>query len=218
MTKQRSNPDLEDIIDGALEQLMYNFNCHKVGIINSFDPTTQKASIQLVDKASVQNQDGEQLRQYSLLKDCPVFIAKGSQGGLTYSINSGDSCLVLFNDRDIDNWDGTGAIQKPNSLRTHSLSDGIAVVGIRSQINAITDYNNSATELNYQNTKISLSDKVGVSNSSQDLKTLIDSLIDIISSLMVVDPISGNLPIDTTTATSLTQIKTDFNNLLKTNT
>ena len=97
------------------------------------------------------------------------------------------------------------------------MSDGIAIIGIRNQINAITNYNNEATELNYQNTKISLDSKVGLSNQSQDFKTLIDSFINILLSLTTVDPISGNLPIDSTTATNLTQLKADFDELLKTN-
>jgi hypothetical protein len=50
-------------------------------------------------------------------------------------IQSGDTCLVLFCDRDLDNWFESGQITTLNSNRVHDLSDGVALVGIRHKQN-----------------------------------------------------------------------------------
>jgi hypothetical protein len=231
--KERINePDLTDVIDGAIEDLLYSLNCHRVGIVQSFDPIEQTATIRMVDKGVKATTDGEELVDYSLLLDCPVMVNKGTNGGLTIPIIEGDTCLVCFNDRDMDNWLVDGLVQRPNTLRAHDFSDVIAIVGIRNQLNKITDYNNEATEINYLDNKISIDntkinllnslggsividDKLELKNTAENLKSLIDELITIITNLSTVDPISGNLPIDGATASSLATLSTRVGDLLK---
>ena len=230
--KQRTNPELTDVIDGAIEDFAYSLNCHRVGIIQSFNPANQTAVIQLVDKATKYYSDAEILIEYAPLVDCPVFVNKSAKGGLTIPINVGDTCLVLFNDRDLDNWFTDGLTQKPNTMRTHDFSDAIAIVGIRNSINKIPDYNNEAAELNYESSKITLDnskisattlaggsvkidDKLELKNTTQSLKLLVDELITILTGLKTVDPIAGLLPIDPTTASSLSALSTKFGELLK---
>lgn len=215
MTKQRTDPDLQDVLEGAMQDLLYSFNCHRIGTIQSFDPSNQTATIQLTDKGVISNSDGsEQLITFSPLLQCPAIILKGASGGLTFPINEGDTCLVLFNDRDIDNWFEDGLPQRPNTLRAHEMSDAIALVGIRNGINKLTDYNNSATVINYLDTKISLGNKVEISNAAENLKSIIDELINVVTNLKTVDPISGELPIDAATAASLSALSTRVGDLL----
>ena len=230
--RQKTLPDLEDILDGAISDALFNFNCHKVGIIESFDATTQTATIQLVDKSTKVYSDSEELISYPVLAQVPVIVFKGQNGGLTIPITKGDSCLILFNDRDLDNWFTDGLIQKPNTTRTHDLSDGVAIVGIRNSINKITDYNNEETLINYLANKVSignsktgitriegaeinLDDKLELKNAAHSLKVLIDELITIITNLKTVDPISGQLPIDGATASSLSALSTKVGELMK---
>ena len=65
-----------------------------------------------------------------------VFLG-GAATALTFPIAKGDECLVLFNDRDMDNWftgGGGGAVATP---RLHSFADGIILVGLRSLGNVL---------------------------------------------------------------------------------
>jgi len=232
MSKQRVEPDLEDIISGAISDYAYSFYCHRVGTVKSFNPDSQTASIQLVDKGVFFTDQGDVIVDFPLLVNCPVMINKGAKGGFTMPVNKGDTCLVCFNDRDLDNWLVDGLTQRPNTLRTHDLSDGIAIVGIRNQINKITDYNNDATEINYESNQISLDsekislinssggsividDKLELKNAAENLKGLIDELITIITNLKTVDPVSGLLPIDGVTSASLAALSTRVGDLLK---
>ena len=233
--KQRNEPDLQDILNGATEDLSYSLSCHRIGIIESFNATEQTATVRMVDKGVIQYDDGEQLLDYALLVDCPVIVYKGANGGLTIPINTGDSCLVCFNDRDVDSWLIDGLVQRPNTLRNHDLSDAIIVVGIRNQINKITNYNNEATELNYidniisiDNAKINLintsgasivlDDKLELKNTAENLKAVIDDFITIVTSLKTVDnPASPTitLVVDTPTTNALTALSTRVGVLLK---
>jgi len=232
MKGRRTEPDLEDVIEGAIDDLSARLNCQRVGIIETFYPVDQTADIKLVDKAIRFTTDGEVLVDNSLLAKCPVVVNKGMNGGLTISINKGDTCIVHFNDRDLDNWLIDGLVQRPNTLRTHDFSDAIATIGVRSQVNQITDYNNEATELNYLTNKISLDstkinlinssggsivldDKLELKNTAENLKAIIDELITIVTNLKTVDPISGLLPIDGATASSLSALSTRVGALLK---
>ena len=60
-----------------------------------------------------------------LLADVPVFMP------VTFEVNPGDACLVVFADIDIDAFLETGEASVPRSARRHALSDGFAFVGFR---------------------------------------------------------------------------------------
>ncbi|CAK9250669.1 unnamed protein product [Sphagnum jensenii] len=57
-------------------------------------------------------------------------------------IAQGDQCLILFNDRSIDNWFTSGQVQPLASSRLHSFSDGIALVGLNYLNNGVTKLTN----------------------------------------------------------------------------
>jgi hypothetical protein len=68
--------------------------------------------------------------EYPVLVDCPYFVLQGGGAYIDMPISAGDYCLVLFNDRDIDNWWSTANVADPASTRKHSFSDAIALVGL----------------------------------------------------------------------------------------
>lgn len=124
-------PDLRALLDNLKAEIFYTLNCHQLGVIESFDPVKQTASIRL----SMLRVIGTEEVAYPLLTDCPVMFPAAGGAYMTFPVVKGDPCLVLFNDRDIDNWFTTGNVVAPNSIRAHSLSDGIAILGIRSLAN-----------------------------------------------------------------------------------
>ena len=234
MIKDKINePQLEDVINGAIDDLAYTLNCHRVGIIESFDPVNQNATIKLVDKGVYEYTENETIIDYPPLLEVPVIIHKTTDGGITIPIIKGDTCLVVFNDRDLDNWLLNGLIQRPNTLRKHDLSDAIAIIGIKNQKNKIADYNNLATVINYKDNKITIDDaeinllnsvgngniiiddKIDIKNAAENLKALITDFINIVKNLKTVDPDSGNIPIDPSTSSALTALSNRVGNLLK---
>mgnify|MGYP003335504409 FL=1 len=193
-----------------------SLNCHRIGIIQSFNSTNQTAKIKLVDKRILAGYEGTQAKEFSLLIDVPIFIVSGGGAWLNQPIQAGDECLVLFNDRNIDRWFSSGNIQPPENSRAHSLQDGLAIVGFHSQLKKLTNFSTANFGLNFQNAKLQIDNtgKIDISNQAKDLKTLIANLINILQNLKTVNG-ATQYPIDSTTNTNLSTLLTDFQSLLK---
>jgi len=136
-----------------------------------------------------------------------VFILSGGTGHLTFPIASGDPCLVLFNDRDLDLWWSTGNTAIPNSDRAHDLSDGLILVGFRNQTNPISPFNTTDAELAYKGGKLKVNDKLAMIGASSDLKTVMDKLY---TALTVLNGKTGP-----SAFTQIVAFQIEYNNLLQ---
>ena len=131
-----SEPSIANILSRHKIEVSRWINCVQIAQIVSFNKLTNTASVQIVGKREFV--DGEIL-DYPLLTDCPVFILQGGGSWLEMPIAKDDHCIVLFNDRDIDNWYSSSLTfnPTPNTLRAHSLSDGLVLVGINPLMDAL---------------------------------------------------------------------------------
>lgn len=103
------------------------------GIIQSFDATKKTCVVQPALKALVSQSDGtEEWVTLPLLVDCPVQFPGAGGFTLTFPIQLGDECLVVFAARCIDAWWQSGGIQQQAEMRMHDLSDGYCIPGISS--------------------------------------------------------------------------------------
>lgn len=82
-----------------------------------------------------------------LIVDVPVCFGGGGQFVLTFPIQPGDECLLVFCCRSFDNWWVQGGIQKQSISALHDLSDAIAIFGPRSKPRALTNVNTTNAEL-----------------------------------------------------------------------
>ncbi len=177
------DPGLRDVLQQHAQDVFASLNCHQLGTIEAFDASKQTASVSLNVRRVVYNQQvpadplsnqptpiTPNIITYPVLVDCPVFVLTGGGSYLTMPIKNGDTCLVLFNDRDIDSWFATGAVAPPNSGRMHSLSDGMAIVGFRSLANVLSGYSS--------NVVLHSDALVKISNQATTLKLALDQLCD----------------------------------------
>lgn len=203
-------PDLRALLLSLINETSFNINCHQIGTIVSFNAALQTAQVQINMVKGIGTQG--QFAAYPVLLDCPVAVMQGGGGYLTFPIALGDPCLVLFNDRDIDIWWSTGATgSPPNSQRVHDLSDGIAIVGIRSKVNPIVNYSTTDAEFKYNGGSIKVSNKIGISNAATSLLTVLTSLI---NHLLAFQDTHGDTP-NATTIANFTADLTSLNTLLK---
>jgi hypothetical protein len=168
-------PDLSALLALQKQDIFASFNCHQLGAVVSFNTANQTASVSLNIQRLVYNQQiavdqlsnqktptAPNVIDYPVLVQVPVMIYSGGGGYVSCPIAAGDTCLVLFNDRNIDSWFATGAVTVPASQRMHDLSDGLAIVGFRSLANVIAGYDganvhiHSPTLLNLTNEVTSL--------------------------------------------------------------
>lgn len=182
------DPDLGTLLGAMQLALLYQINCHQVGQIVSFDPAKQTAVVQLNVLRTVQDiavvPPVFREVNYPLLLDVPCFIPAGGTGRLTFPITAGDSCLVLFNDRDIDQWFATGQTSAPNTARAHDFSDGMAIIGFRNKANALGNYNQTQTELRGPNSgRLTLDTKIRLEGATTSLKNVFTMIIAALTAL-----------------------------------
>jgi hypothetical protein len=113
-------------------------------------------------------------------------------------IKKGDYCIVLFCDRNFSIWWDSGAETGPESERKHSLSDGLAIVGVNPKSSPL-GYTGQGVEwklehelnintpedinLESKNMNITTEGKIKLANASTDLLTLLTGLIDVIKGI-----------------------------------
>lgn len=130
--------DPEEALRVAMEGMRTGLWTSMPGLIESFDPATLTATVQLTIKGVVTGPDGQaRFVNMPLLVDVPVHFPRGGNCTLTFPVTQGDECLVVFAARCIDSWWQSGGVQVPIEPRMHDLSDGFAFVGFFSQATKI---------------------------------------------------------------------------------
>lgn len=176
-------PTLKDLLNQFQTNLLINLNCHHLGTIQAFnsDNQTANATINYQKTFFVLNemtqQYDQQLIAYPTLVDCPVIFLGGGSSYLTFPVQVGDECLVLFNDRDMDNWFSGSTTSGVATPRLHSFSDGIILVGIRSTNNSLENFDNTRAVLAHGNAMVGVgSELIKIANNLQSLKTILEGL------------------------------------------
>lgn len=229
-----TKPRLSDALNALKKDILIGLNCHAIATIQSFDSVKQTAVATVTYKKTYfqysekTNDYAPYLVDYPILLDCPVIVLRGGPISLTFPIDEGDECVVLFNDRDLDNWFHSGDAQTGAcaTSRLHSLSDGMIIVGINSLPNLIQNYSTTHGGLiNNAGAQISLNKmaaKALIGNDSTTLNTLLQSLITDIKTLIVaIQAITvGGTSIDNPAAftpitASLTTLSTQIGGLLE---
>lgn len=173
-----SEPSLRDVLNLLRDEIMLSLNCHAVGVIQEFNAEKQLASVSIGYKKSFQDSSGKiTAADYPVLLDCPVVVMRGGKGGLTFPIAPGDSCLILFNDRDMDTWINSGQVTVPSTARKHSIADAIAIVGISNGLTQIAEYEADRVRLYHDAVSLELKgQKAKLANDTASLYDILNSL------------------------------------------
>lgn len=125
-----SNPDLGAIMKANALSTISDLDCVKIGIVQEFYPDDLTVQVQVAWKKTVgTNPDGTQN-----VKDYAPIYAKVCYCNpyITFQIEKGMECLLLFSDREIESWFINGDINPEGYTRMHDLTDCIALFGVRS--------------------------------------------------------------------------------------
>lgn len=96
-----------------------------VGILQSYDPATNTAEVQVAISSILTNPDGTTTNiSGPFLVDAPVHWPGGGAFLLTFPLTAGDEVQVNFGSRGIDYWFQNGGQQPPTEARMHNFSDG----------------------------------------------------------------------------------------------
>jgi len=176
----RANPSLQDVLAAWKNDVMSSTNCHGVATIQSLRTVpvaggsirvvtaTMNYSRTYYEKVSEGNYQLKTF-EYPMMIDCPMITIGGDTAALNMPVSPGDQCLILFNDRDLDNWFAGARTGPVASSRIHSFADAMALVGfnplgfnfdpdraILTDGNAKVGFNASTNLLTLQNNLVSL--------------------------------------------------------------
>lgn len=145
-----NNKILSSVIKKAFSNMMKEVHTTIPGKIVSFDPITQSAEVQICINrifVTIESNGSETEREeaVAVLTNVPVIFLRGGGWCITFPVKEGDECIVHFSERSIDTWRKNGDVQTPNTWRLHSYSDAICQVGLSSEPNVITDFDNENT-------------------------------------------------------------------------
>ena len=192
------DPELVDVLSGLQKEIFLSLNCHAIATIQSFNPLLQTATATINYKKTYLVADpntgifSEKLVDYPMLLDCPVVIMQGGGGAITFPIEAGDNCLVLFNDRCIDGWFASGQVGPIPVQRFHSFADGILLVGISPVNDPFLNYDTSRVVLRNGATGTTMvgvgEALIKIANATTTLKTVINGILDLIAAAQCTSP------------------------------
>lgn len=165
-----NNKSLLNLFELAATEIMNTLHCIKIGEIQSFDSTNQTVSVRILHKKiNETNLDERELEDYSILSEVPVVIMGGGGTYISHPIKQGDTCLLLFNDYELDNWWVTGDSLPSDFPRNHDLSDAIALVGLNNMTKLIQTYS-QFLDLHYSdNSNIIIGENIDINNAQTNI-------------------------------------------------
>ena len=170
---QTSN-EAKDVIKKWIAESADNIRVSMPAKVISYDAATNRASVQPV--GTYTTPDWQEI-EYPVIHSVPMQFPCGIGGtaGVTFPIKAGDGCIVIFADREIENFLNGGFC---DDMRSHSMNDAYAIPGLYSQaVPTVKNYSNdlclfnggSLVVLNGGKLKITLADGTTALFSGGDL-------------------------------------------------
>jgi hypothetical protein len=120
-------PTDADEVVAYVEDALRRVNTALPGKIDSYDPSSGKASVQPLLREKYA--DGQVL-DLPIIPNVPLVFPRTAAASITLPVARGDGVLLLFCQRSMDTWLSSGGIANPDDIRMHSLSDAIAIPGL----------------------------------------------------------------------------------------
>lgn len=166
------------LYDNLIQKVSFGIRCCIPGIIQSYNAENNTAEIQPAIREEVVNEDNSvSYVNLPLLINVPIVFPSTKLGGVRFTLEQGDECLVVFSDLSYDNFWTSGNVQNPIEVRRHDLSDGIAIPCVLSQPNTKVVESGltvsfGEAKINMNNNNMTFSDENGQITLEQIVKLL----------------------------------------------
>lgn len=217
MTMPSSNsPTLTEAMTLMVDAGLRDIHTAMPGTIVSYNVSKQTASVQL---GFMRQYEGEENpTPYPVLTDVPVMFPAVKNGWLRLPVAAGDTVLVVFAERSIDNWLDAGGTQDPGGLEFYSVNDAIALPGLLPSAKVFAPKGDAdSLELVMGGTRIEITKagKVRISNGSTELLTVLDDILTHLQSWTSINCVVGS-PVTPNPATlaNLVQDQTKLRSLM----
>lgn len=117
-----------EIIGNVVDSRINSIHTANIGIIQSYDPSTNRATIQPALNVKYLTQSDP--IPLPVIENVPIIFPWSSSFSITFPVNPGDYCLLVFIERSIDLWKAVGGQVTPDDPRKYNLSDCVAIPGL----------------------------------------------------------------------------------------
>ena len=117
--------ELGDLLEAAMASHLENVHTAIPGVVVSGGGGVVNVKPLLNRKL----RDGT-VEEMPVIPNVPVWFPRGGGASITWPVGAGDGCLLIFAERSLDEWKGSGSTVTPDDPRRHGLSDAIAFVGL----------------------------------------------------------------------------------------
>lgn len=132
MDNSQQLDSLTNIIQRAIEEALSNTHTATIAKVTKITGAT--ISAKPVFKRVIRDVEVE-LPEFSQI---PIFTLQGGSNYRIMPIAVGDTALLVFSERCIDDWYYGADNKRPREYRMHDYSDAIAIVGLNNVTNAIS--------------------------------------------------------------------------------
>lgn len=125
--------ELSDVMDRAIRRhIKSNMYIHIPAKVTNVDDLNSMSVVDVLPCISDPYQDGTFV-ELPPINDVPVMFQSAGGGILSFPVQVGDTVLLLFSDRGLDEWKastGSEDVYHPRTRRNSSLADAIALPGL----------------------------------------------------------------------------------------
>lgn len=133
--------DLDTVLREAMLGTLHGLvHVAMLGVVTSYDRTTQTASVQPILQGRKIDEEGTVTSEaLPPLGNVPVLFPQGGGCSITWDLAPDDQVLLVICERSLDEWKATGSGDiAPRDPRRFDPSDAVAYAGIRSPANKLT--------------------------------------------------------------------------------
>lgn len=145
--------NLTDLLNMAMRNRLAELQTATPAIVRSYDYKTQKASVQ--PAINRRYKDG-QIAEFPIIVNVPVIFPRSGGASLTFPVNVGDTVLLVFASRSIDDWAQRGGVVNQSDTRMHDLNDAIAIPGLIPFVKGSAAKNNTDVLLTYAGSSLTI--------------------------------------------------------------
>jgi Phage protein Gp138 N-terminal domain len=140
--------DSTELLLRTLEQHGADLRVASPGVVQSFDNDKQTVTVKLAINERINNGGDLSWEQIPLLVDVPVLFPRAGGYAVTFPVQPGDECLVIFCDNCYDAfWQSGGTNNNQIDRRRHDLSDGMAIITGISQPNVLSGVSGNSLQI-----------------------------------------------------------------------
>src|SRR5260221_3943082 len=131
-------PGINAVLERLLADDRADLHVALPGVVQSYDPATQTASIKPMVQRVVREQDDERaVDPMPVLPAVPVVFARGGGYFMTFPLVAGDAGLLVFCERDPGPWRHTGQDSDPGDEGLHWLTGAVLYPWLETEARAL---------------------------------------------------------------------------------